>query len=209
MKNVLILVLLLACSSISYAQSKVANDTSVKAVAIKFLKWYFGKEIDTSLNAKRDTAIIHEDIVTPENGKPYRVNFKVARNYMLFLKSSRMLSDYYLKELEKYFVRCDSNFVKYPQTFHVPHGFEFDFVLKSIDYDNIENNVDNSVIALYERKRNKVNMKLDFIIKNSASNRVESYTFQLSKHNSKWLIDKINGDFPEEIDHHEISWPKN
>lgn len=208
MKKVLILILLSFCSSISYAQSQVANDTSAKTVAIRFLKWYFGNETDTSLNTKRDTATIHEDIVTPENGKPYRVNFKVARNYMVFLKSSKMLSDYFIKELEKYLVRCDSNFVKYPQTFHVPHGFDFDLVLKSIDYDNIQNNVDNSVVSLYRRKGNKVYIKLDFIIKNSASNRVESYNFQLSKHKGKWLIDKINGDFPTEIDHHEISWPK-
>jgi len=205
MKKIIFFILFFLIGSITYSQSKIPKDTSAKEVVIKFFKWYFNFE--NNANKTQDTVI--DPIVNgEESGLPYRVNFKSARKYLEKLKKCDMLSNYYLKELQKYFVRCDSNFVKHPQRFHVPHGLDFDLVMKSNDYDNIENNIDNSVISFYKRKGNKVYMKLDFIIKYSISNRVESYHFQLSKHKGKWLIDKINGDFPTEIDHKEISWPK-
>ena len=198
MKKTLIVFLFFFINVTCFSQ-KHTKDTLTKTTIISFIKWYL---------QNKDNLVEQPGRIIMEEGKPYRVNFTETSKYVNRLRKSEMLSELYLKELQHYFIRCDSNFVKYPQMFHVPHGFDFDLVLKSNDYDNVINNLNNAEIGSYKRVKNTVKITLDFIIKNSMSNLIESYTFQLSKHKGKWLIDKINGDFPTEIDHKEISWPK-
>jgi hypothetical protein len=100
----------------------------------------------------------------------------------------------FILSLQDYFFMCDSNFIKYPQFDDVPFGFDGDLIIKMNDYYSLLNNIDK--LKLFEKKFIGKTAVLKF-------GRFEYYTitFELSLFKGKWLIDKINGDFPMEIDH--------
>ena len=74
--------------------------------------------------------------------------------------------------------------------------------MKSNDYGNVENNIDNSKIISYKRHRNVVQIVIEF-------NRWEVDSYELVKHKGKWLINKIQGGFDRDINHIQPAWPTN
>ena len=88
----------------AYSQT-IIKDTSAKKTVINFIKWYLDNK--DSLGKKYPIVIINER-------KPYRLDFNQVNGFLSDLKKCNMVSDYYIEEFKKYFVRCESNFIKYP-----------------------------------------------------------------------------------------------
>lgn len=167
-----------------YSQ-QIINDTSAKNVAISFTKWYI---------TNRDSISRKINLVSDENGNPYRINFDEVKKYLFAIQKSNMVSDYFIQDLRKYFVRCDRNFIKHPQIFNVAFGFEDDLVMKYNDGSGVEGNIDKSKIKSYKKNKNIVQFVLEFT-------QWDRVSYELIKHKGKWLINKVNGDFPTEINH--------
>ena len=192
MKKIIIVFIAILYLQNAYSQI-VTKDTSAKKTVINFIKWYLNNK--DSLDEKYPIVIISK-------GQPYKVDMNQANGYLFELKKSNMVSDYYLNEFKKYFVRCDSNFKEHPQTFDIPFGFDYDLVMKSNDYDNVKTNIDNSKIISYKKEGNVVQIVIEF-------NRFEVDSYELIKHKGKWLINKIKGVFALDINHKQPAWPPN
>ena len=102
------------------------------------------------------------------------------------IKSRYWTNDW--NSMYQFIVQCDSNFKKNPQFDGEPNGIEHDIILKYLDDIGIKENRNKTHIVKYQKKGNLVVLALQF-------GEMEYCTFELSKQNGKWLIDKINGDF--------------
>jgi hypothetical protein len=71
-------------------------------------------------------------------------------------------------------------------------GFEDGVLARYMDDTGIEENRNNFKIVVYTQKDQTVYVKLKFGISSY-------WSFEFAKFNNKWLIDKINGDFPKVI----------
>ena len=189
-KVIIILTLSFNCLN-SYSQSNF-TDTSAKTEVINFIKWY---------TQNIDSIYYKYKFVKLEKNKNYRIDFNQVNAFLINLKKCNMLSDNYIKEFKNYFTRCDANFVNHPQFDDPPFGLDYDLVIKYNDYDNVITNLNKSKIIIYHKNKNFIFIVLEFT-------KWDKNSFELIKQKNKWLINKINGDFPMEINHQLPSYPK-
>jgi hypothetical protein len=167
----------------SILDGKNKEKKQVKTAAIKALKWYFNEE-----NKYYPIDYLEGGEGQGDTSKPYRINFKGVDRYLNFILNTKLFSQKFTSDLLFYFKKCDSNFVAVNQYYSVPIGFEYNLITKDTDDMEVEENIYKSKISSYKRKGSTVYLSLKF-------NNRRTYTFILTKHNGKWLIDNINGDF--------------
>lgn len=199
MKKIILLAAIVASSIVSRANScanSAIRDTSIKAAAKKFFYWYY------SVHSNQNDTTFRIPVISGggelENGmcdtsKPFRINFYEANRYINQLQQTGLFSLKFLKALDEYYSRCDSNFAKHKQYCGEPMGFDEVPIFRYMDDIGIQENMNNFKVVQYARKKNTAFVKLKFT-------RVDFFTFQFTLIKNKWLIDKVNGDFPKKID---------
>lgn len=147
---------------------------------IGFLKWYKNNYDEVNKFELVNNATL-EDY---DSTKYYSVNREQTEAYLEEIKSSGFVSENYINERRKYFEICDSDFKKNPQNDGPPEGFDCDFILRTHDIEEALIAIDNPRIIYSKISENKAALKIDLI--------QSTLTFQLSKTNGIWLIDKEN-----------------
>ncbi len=195
MKKIIIVIICIFCNIILKANvhnSKITTkDTSIKLAAKQFLNWYFNVYSNVNDTTFNFHLVSGGDYDTTN---PYRIDFKASAKYFNRLQKTGLFSQKFLQSMNNYFIRQDSNFVKHKQYCGEPMGSDGGVLLRYMDDTGIKENINNFKIVERKQKGKAVFLKLQFT-------EIDFLTFEFTKHNGKWLIDKINGDFPKEIQH--------
>jgi len=170
--------------TVLYVAKNVApNVVSPESTIIAFLKWYKYNEerlrqIQLLTGGLKDTTTF------------YSVNFKATEKYLSELKKSGFLSDRFLEDLRTHFIQANEYLKQHPQHDGPAPGFEADLIMKSQDYMDVFENLDNVKVLDKNMNGNKAYLKLMF----AGYYKTKYY---LAMHRNKWLIDKIQNAFLE------------
>lgn len=158
---------------INVSEIKAENDSVKMIKVIKgFLKFY-------KKNYKK--ANNFDFTVTDAKGN-YQVNLDDCRKYLNYLKSSKFISDYYVKEWMEYFEERVNHFKENHQTEGPPEGFDYDLVLTSQEPELIYNYINELKFDVKESSKEKATIVMIG---------AWSYTVTMSNVNGKWKIDSL------------------
>ncbi len=144
---------------------------------ISFLKWYKKNYEEVNKFGLVNNATL-EDY---DSTKYYSVNQEQTEAYLEKIKSSGFVSENYINEWRKYFKICDNDFKKNPQNDGPPEGFDYDFILQTQEIDETLNAIEKPKMIYSKISKNKATVEIDIMM---------ILTFDLSKINGIWLIDK-------------------
>jgi hypothetical protein len=164
-------------------QDTISNRASIEKTVLGFLKWY--KDNEDRLG---QIHLIKRGL--QDTNTNYSFDFIATKKYLYELKKSAYLSDTFIKNLQKHFIKGEEYLKKHPQNDGPIAGFEADLIMKSQDYMDVWSNIDNAKILEKEINNDKAYIKLQFI-GNYKTN------YYLTKKDSFWLIDNIENDFSE------------
>ncbi len=119
--------------------------------------------------------------ITDDKGN-YKVNLADCRKYLEYLKSSKYISENYVKEWMKYFEERSNHFKENHQNEGPPEGFDYDLLLNSQEPELIFNYINELKFKIKETSKEK-----STIIMTGAW----SYTVTMSNLNEKWKIDAL------------------
>lgn len=169
---------LLACENKSASNGNPGADTLAAAatpaeigpaqVVQDFLRWY----------KKNETAIQQIQIVKQVEGEPYAVLPSGTEAYLGKLRESGFISELYLKREKDEFAIIEEGYKTNPQTDGPPVGFDYDRVLLSQDW----NDLDQVKPALEQATDEKATVLADIGL---------PLRFSLSKKDGNWWIDYI------------------
>ena len=155
------------------ADSGVSLDAQqARQTVVSFLSWY--------KNHIQEANRI--PVVNQAPGKPYSVNLKNGERYLLYLKSSQLLTDAYLNQWRVFFKERQEGFRMSLQYEGPPTGFDYDLVMLNQD-------VDRQLASL-----KSLNMGKAVVTNDKAAvvfTLVDTYKFKLVRQNGRWLINEI------------------
>ncbi len=137
-----------------------------------FLTWY-----KTQLPALSRILLVNQS-----PGKPYSVNLKNGEQYLVYLKSSHLLTNTYLNEWRTFFKERDAGFRFSPQSEGPPTGFEYDLVMLSQEVDLQMASLKSLKIDRITIAKNRATVELTLL---------GAYEFRLVKQNGRWMINEI------------------
>lgn len=195
MKSSTLLFIVFFTAVVSAAQpvKSVNNDSvQIRNTITAFYNWY------TKNYTKFQSFTLYAGVKTKE-GPPYKINWKEAERYLIFLrKSVPWLGEEFIKNQQIFFKQCDSAFKANTED-EIPYGFDYDWYTNSqeepqwladelkkskqwiITVKGIDANVD--VLGYYMEQGNKVETVV--------------MCFIMKKEKAKWKIAKIGCAYEE------------
>ncbi len=151
---------------------------AVKTVA-GFLHWY--RENMQQLN--RINMVKNSDRAG-DTSVFYSVDFQATEKYLKELEKGGFLSADYLNAQRKYFMDCEDYFKKNPENDGPPHGFDYDLIMLSQEYDEALAHLEKAQMSLTKAGATGALVRSDF-------GNGYSLTYTLNNKNGKWLIDQM------------------
>lgn len=150
----------------------VTDSVRVTQTVLTFLTWY----------KKNIQAASQIPLVNQQAGKPYSVNLKNGERYLVYLRSSNLLTDWYLNEWRTFFKQRNEDFRMSPQTEGPPSGFEYDLVMLTQDVDSRLKSLNTLTVdkVTIRKERATVQFTLD-----------DAYEFRLVCQHNRWMINEI------------------
>lgn len=161
----------------------ISNRASIEKTVIGFLKWYKDNE-----DRIGQIPIIKGGY--PDTIMNYSFDFIATKKYLNELKKSGYVSNMFIEDLQKRFIKGEEYLKKHPVNDGPIQGFEADLIMKSQDYMDVWSNLDNAKILEKEFNNDKAYIKLQFI----GNYKTKYY---LTKENGFWLLDNIENKFSE------------
>ena len=150
----------------------VPDSVSATQTVVDFLHWY-----------KTNIGLISQiNLVDQQPGKNYSINQKNTERYLIYLKTSELLTDYYLNEWQTFFQERQAGFLATPQNEGPPTGFDYDLVMLTQDVGMQMDSLATLKINSVTVHQNQASVKL-FLL--------EDYEFHLVKQHHRWLINEI------------------
>ncbi|GAB3998366.1 hypothetical protein GCM10028807_45860 [Spirosoma daeguense] len=139
---------------------------------LDFLNWY-----------QTNFSLINQiKLVDQEPGQVYAVNAQQAERYLIYLKSSELLTNYYINEWRTYFKERQEGFRLSQQQEGPPTGFEYDLVVLSQEPSLQLSALKSLKIKSISVDKNQAIVSLQLL---------DDYEFRLEKQHGRWLINEI------------------
>lgn len=169
--------LLVNCSSIGYEND--ATEVVVSDRVIGFLYWY--KTHSENLNS---ISVVKYPSENDTLGY-YRINFDSTKKYISLLENGGFFSPKFLDNINKRFEVANNLYKKTKQNDGPPEGLEYDYFMKSQDFDlNSDSIISSAKIPFIKINNNQAIVVISF-----DKNGKLKYT--LEKINNRWLLDDI------------------
>jgi hypothetical protein len=169
---------------INNTKDTISNRASIEKTVLGFLKWY--KDNEDRLGQIHLIKGGLEDTTTN-----YSFDFTATKEYLTELKKSGYLSDIFINNLEKRFVKGEEYLKKHPQNDGPIYGFDADLIMKCQDCMDLWSNLDNAKILNKDINNDKAYLKLEF-------GGYYKTKYFLTKRDGLWLLDNIINDFSGE-----------
>ena len=195
MKKLLFVLSIIFFSFVAVAQparTNTADSVQIRKTVMDFYNWY-------KVNYKKFQSFKLYSSVRGNDGPPYKINWKEAERYFVFLKTSvPYLSEDYSKWLRSHFQQCDSAF-KVNTEDEIPWGFDYDW------YTNSQEEAQVLIDELKKAKQwamtiNGVSASVDvlgFYTDNGKKIETVVMCFKMKKEKGKWRIAEIGCPFED------------
>ena len=195
MKTVSLLLIAFLAALLSAGQTEktsIADSVQIRNTIITFYNWY-------NKNYTKFQAFTLYTSVKTKEGPPYKINWKEAERYFIFLRTAVPgLSEAFIKNQRIFFKQCDSAF-KVNTEDEIPYGFDYDWYTNSQEEPQwLVDELKKSKQWVTSVKGNDANVDvLGYYI--DQGNKVETVVmcFSMKKEKGKWKIAKIGCAYTE------------
>lgn len=164
----------------SYEYNKEDSIAIVKNISA-FLQWY-----------KSNYRKVYEYLLTYTDSMGYyQVDTKSCNLYLNYIKSSKLVSNEYIRLWKNYFESQAENFKTNKQNEGPPEGFDFDLVLHTQEPDEVFKSLEKIKYSIVDLSSDSANITVHTTWEDW------KYAFELSKINGRWYIDYISLKEPE------------
>jgi hypothetical protein len=173
----LILLLITACAERNPNIPNLTDNEQPENTILTFLKWYHNNEdrlqkIEIIKGGLEDTTTF------------YSIDYTNTEKYLTELLNSNCVSKQFISDFRDFFKQSDIYLKQNPQKDGPVYGFEGDLIMKSQEYMEVWDYLDNMKTLKRNINGNKAIIKVSF-------GKYYRPTYNLTKYSNHWLIDSI------------------